>query len=366
MKPGQVIADLAREEDREGILELNKLEYGPSDILVNKADFVWRYTQNPAGQAVVPVIRDHINAVVGFIWIVPLRLRLKGQNCLAATGTNLVIHPYYRNALNYIKLMRKFEQAFNDNNLPLHFSFISEKKYRELCQHAPQTAATIPLLVKPLNPRSLTQNFPGRVWQRLALGGAGQLLSPFFSRHSQIAVPDPQITIQAVDQFGEEFDQFWDHIQDKYPTMTVRDRTFLAWRFATVSDRRYQILVAQVANQMLGYVVLRCATIRGVKTGLIMDFMVVNSALGEISGAYLLAEVEAYFREQDMSLAVALMVPLTTEYHLLRQAGYLYLPRLLTPRAFRFAFFIHNSNETDLLSLSVQDWFITLADYKSF
>jgi hypothetical protein len=60
------------------------------------------------------------------------------------------------------------------------------------------------------------------------------------------------------------------------------------------------------------------------------------------------------------------MVPLAAEYRFLRQAGYIFLPRLLAPREFHFAFFIHDRKKVDSLSLSVQNWFITLADYESF
>jgi hypothetical protein len=69
--------------------------------------------------------------------------------------------------------------------------------------------------------------------------------------------------------------------------MVIRDRAFLAWRFAGVSGRRYHILISQAQGQMLGYVVLRCATIRGVETGLVMDLLVTDGLLGEAAGACL-------------------------------------------------------------------------------
>jgi hypothetical protein len=141
--------------------------------------------------------------------------------------------------------------------------------------------------------------------------------------------------------------------------MVIRDRAFLAWRFAGVSGRRYHILISQAQGQMLGYVVLRCATIRGVETGLVMDLLVTDGLLGEAAGACLMAEAEAYFRAQEMSLAAGLMVPLAAEYRVLRRAGYAHLPQALAPRAFRFAFFVHNTGERGLISLSAQDWFIT-------
>ena len=79
-----------------------------------------------------------------------------------------------------------------------------------------------------------------------------------------------------------------------------------------------------------------------------------------------MAKAEAHFRAQEMSLAAALMAPFASEYRILQQAGYMRMPQALARRAFRFAFFLHNTSERDLVSLSARDWFITMADYESF
>jgi hypothetical protein len=365
IKPDHITASFAQEKDVDKILELNRLEYGLSDILTTPEDFAWRCDQNPAGQAIIPVIRNNHDEVVGFIWIVPLRIRVEGQDYLAATGTNLFIRPEYRNTFGYTKLIRGFEQVFLDKEIPLHFSFVSEQTYRQVQTHHPQTVFTVPLLIKPLNIKSLAQTYFTTGWLRFMMGQVGRVASPFIFRQPSMSTSE-KITIQAVDQFDEEFDNFWEQVQNKYPVMAIRDQAFLAWRFAKISGRRYHILVARVGDRMLGYTVVRCATIRGVKTGLIMDFLVADDTLGEVAGAHLMAEAEAYFHTQEMAVATGLMVPFASEYQILRQAGYIRLPQILALRAFRFAFFIHNTPEKDLISLSAQDWFITMADYESF
>jgi hypothetical protein len=362
----KVVADLYRAGDKADILALNRMEYGPTDILVTPEDFDWRYAQNPAGQAIISVVRDcDSGSILGFIWVVPLRIRVKGQDRLAATGTNLVIHPEYRSTFGYTKLMRRFEQVFGDNDIPLHFSFVSEEAYQRLQERNSQTVSTVPLLVRSLDFKSLAQTYFTRKWQRFIIGWAGQLVSPFFFRQRPVASSE-EITVQAVDQFDEGLDEFWRKVQNKYPVMVIRDRAFLSWRFAQVSGRHYHILVAQARDRMLGYAVLRCATIRGVKTGLIMDLLVTDDVLGETAGARLMAEAEAYFRAQEMSLGLGLVAPFAAEYRVLRRAGYQHLPQALAPRAFRFAFFVHNTREGDFISLSARDWFITMADYEAY
>jgi GNAT superfamily N-acetyltransferase len=365
MQSSRVTAGLAREKDIDRILELNKLEYGPDDILATRADFDWRRDQNPAGRAIIPVIRDRQDEVVGFIWVVPLRVRVKGQDYSGATGTNLVVHPEYRNTFGYIKLIRRFEQVFEDQNILLHFSFVSEKTYHRRRESTPHAVATVPLLVKPLDVSTLAKMYLKKEWLGVLTGLAGRVASAFFFRPGLTRHTAP-ISIALGEQLDCHFDEFWLTVQDKYPAMLVRDRAFLAWRFAGVSERHYHILVARAEDEMLGYIVLRTSTIRGAKTGLIMDLLVVQGVSGEMAGTCLVAEAEAYFRSRGVSLIAGLMAPLAAEYHILRQSGYLPLPPVLAPRSFRFAFFVHNAGEKVLLPLSGRDWFVTLADYESF
>ena len=365
MKLNRISTDLAREEDADKILEVNRLEYGVDDVLATRADFVWRYDQNPAGQAIVPVIRDEHNDVIGFIWIVPMRIRVKAKDYLAATGTNLVIHPEYRNTFAYTKLIRGFQKAFKDNDIPLHFSFVSEETFRRRRERDPQTVSTISFLVKPLDFDALSRTYLAGVWQRFALSWAGRIASLLLFRR-QVPASHGQVSVQTAAEFDESFDQFWCSVRDKYPLMVIRDRAFLSWRFASVSGRQYQVLMAWSQDQMLGYVVLGSATVRGVKTGLIMDLLVTDGPLAGAASVCLLAEAETTFRSQGLSLAGGLVPSFATEYHALRRAGYADLPQAFVPRAFRFAYFLHSSVQRELTSLAARDWFVTLADYESF
>jgi GNAT superfamily N-acetyltransferase len=362
----KVFSDLYRPGDEIEIIALNRMEYGPTDILATQEDFHWRYAQNPAGQAIICVIRDlNSGSVVGFIWIVPLRIRIHGQGRLAAIGTDLVIHPEYRNTFGYARLMRRFWQVFRDHHIPLHCSFLSEETYRRQQEKHPQTVSTIPLLVKPLDFEGLARTYFTKTWQRFFVRRACWLVPQSIFRQRQLA-SGGEITVQLDGKFDHSFDQFWSEVRDKYPITIERDRAFLAWRFAGVSGRRYHILVARRRNQMLGYLVLRCSTIRGVKAALVMDLLVSESPWGDTAGACLLAEAEAYFRSEGMSVAAGLMAPLAAEHRVLYRAGYRSLPIFVAPRAFRFGLFVHNPSDRDLIPLSAQDWFITLADNESF
>lgn len=366
MKPNRITVEYAgrSKHDIDQILGLNRLEYGPKDIIATRADFAWRCDENPAGPTVITVMRDPRGDIVGYIFLVPIKARIRGADRLAAMGTNLVIQSDYRNTVGYVKLIRQFERSLRENSIPLHYSFISEKFYRQLRGRGTQTACTIPLLIKPLNLRALIEDyFPGK-WQRLMIRQAGRVISPFFFTKPSLHCAD-EIVVQTTDSFDSRFDEFWEWTKDKYSAMVIRDRAFLSWRFAPVSGRDYHILAAYRRDQMLGYMVIRCATVRGIKTGLILDLLLLDHPRQMEAGMCLISQAEAFFRTREMSLAAALMSPQVVEYRILFKSGYRCLAPAISPRPFRLAFFLHDKAQESLKSLTIGDWFITFADHES-
>lgn len=50
----------------------------------------------------------------------------------------------------------------------------------------------------------------------------------------------------------------------------------------------------------------------------------------------------------------------------MRYAGYLRLPKIISPKTFRFGVVVHADYIKAMTSLSAQEWFVTVADYESF
>ncbi len=363
----RVVADLYRGGDEADILALNRMEYGPTDILSTPEDFDWRYAQNPAGQAIISVVRDRDSgSVFGFIWIVPLRIRVFGEDWSGATGTNLLIHPDYRGTSAYVKLMRRFRRVFVDHDILLHYSFISETTYSRLSPDDPRVAFEVPLLIRPLDIMKLARSHLDSRWQRLMAGIGGQLATPLLFQARQYSLDQHDFALHVLDGFDDRFDGFWARVQDKYPVMVIRDHRYLAWRFARISGRQYRILVVQVGDEVVGYIVLRCANIRGIPTGLIMDLLVEAGPRGEAAGDRLMAEVWRYFRSENMWLAGGLISSHTSEYRIMRRAGYLPCPERFAPQLFRLAYRVHDKKPATDLGLLPEHWFVTIADYEAY
>jgi len=346
------------------ILALNVREYGKSDVIATRADFEWRCDHNPAGPAVIPVIRNRQGGVVGFIFIEPVKMRIMDQTCSVATGTNLVIQSDYRNTFGYVKLIRKFEQTLRNEGISLHFSFISEDYYQRLRAAANRSVCTIPLLIKPLNIRALTEAYFKGKWQRLFGSQVSWLLAPFILKNPFKHCPKG-VAIRTVENFDTEFDEFWQQTKDKYSAWVVRDRSYLSWRFAPASNRKYYTFAAYRGDLMLGYAIVRCAILRGVQTGIILDFLVGDHPFEIDIGVCLMSHIEAFFRTHGMSISTGLMVSGAIEYQIMKKSGYRPLPAAISPRPYRFAFFVHNPFLQGSESLSIDDWFVTFADFES-
>jgi hypothetical protein len=365
MSTHEVTVDLSGPGDAERILDLNRSHFDGTDLLTSPADYAWRLDNNPAGQGTVPVLRDSSRQVVGFICIIPLRTRVGGQDVKGATGTNLVILPAYRDGLSLTRLMRRFGQACRDQDIALHFSFVSEAQYRQSKHRRPEDVATVPLSIKVLHAPSvaggiLRHYLPGK------LGSiAGRCAEAFSFRRRSFPQANPA-TVQVLKHFDERIDALWRTLSDNYPAMVRRDRAYLEWRFGALAEREYRILVAETEGGISGYLVQRCVTSRGIDIGLIMDLLVVGGEPGEAAAAGLLAEAERYFHERGASLMAALCPKNTGEHAALRKAGCRIFPRLCSPRKFRFSTVYHGGGENREDAISAGEWFATFADWEAF
>lgn len=357
--------DLARPSDAGAILELNRTAFGGRDLLATLEDFSWRYTDNPAGQAIVPVLRGEDWRPAGFIWIVPLRMRLRGETVLGATGTNLVIDPGHRAGFGYTRLLRRFEQELRHRGLVGHFSFVSEDTYARAQRREADSLTTVPLLARGLDAGAASKPGSRARWYRFLGRCADRLAAPRRSRERAVAATDQEVVTE-LDAPDQRFEAFWASIEDRYPASVIRDRSYLAWRFARMPGRAYRLLLAESEGTPTGYIVLRTAAIRGMPAGLLMDFRVGHGVAGERAGAALLKAAKQLFEQEGAVVSTALLSPLVREYHLLKRHGYHRVPAVLAPRRFRLLTAFEGRAASGQPWPRARDWFVTLADWEAY
>jgi hypothetical protein len=221
----------------------------------------------------------------------------------------------------------------------------------------------LPPLVLPLDMSALTKTRFSNPLLRLGLDLGWRAARISVLRPRRSSSERYHLQISEHNYFDERFDYFWEKVADKYPIIVKRDRAFLNWRFCTPSFRSYHVLSAQVGNEIVGYAVLRCADIGGVKAGLIIDLLVEGGARGEAAGIRLLEETRHWFSASGMALAGCLMLPHTQEYKVLRRAGYVECPERFTPQTFTLAAKSFSPQLTSEFLGDSKNWFITSANH---
>lgn len=367
--PMKLSAGLYTPGDEEQILALNRLEYGPTNVMVNPEDFHWRYAENPAGQTQVTVVRDEaVGRIVGFTWTIPLRMRLFRKDYLGVLTANLLIHPDYRNTMAYVKLISHRARMLRAEQVPFRYNFPVESLFARAGSAEGMSSFLIPLLIYPLDMQALVRTRVSARWAQVLLGAGGHLVAPLFFRRQGKGAEEASDHLQLVwiEKFDARFDDLWQRVQDKYAMMAVRNAAYLSWRFAPVSRRTYRTVVALDGDTLVGYAVVRCTDeIRGIPIGLIMDLLLEPGPRGERAGSLLLEEVGRYFKKEDVAMAGGLMLPHTDEYQVLLRAGYRPTPPRLTPRLFRVAFNCYDAELPPTDQIKPEDWFLTIADYEA-
>jgi GNAT superfamily N-acetyltransferase len=350
-----------QEADKSGILTLNELQYGKGE-LTQEDHFDWFYSGNPAGQAIVPVAKDAATGqVVGFHLCVPLWLALSGVPGLCYLGVNILVHPDYRrqgifSAINHLSFEKCRERG------ALFFYSIANPISVQGSRKLGFFEAKLPLLVRPLDISLLTQARSFNPALRLMANAGWRISSTTIWRPERPG--DRQgLQVSAETHFNESFDHFWQRAATKYDIALIRDRAFLTWRFCEAPLRHYQILTARQGGELVGYAVLRCTEIRGVQSGLIMDFLVEPGERGDVAGLLLVEEATRRFQEAQMALAGCLMLAHTQEYTILRRAGYVRCPERLAPQLFWLvAHSVSPRISQDFLA-QPDHWFVTMADH---
>ena len=239
----QLTSDLATEADAERIVALDNAAFGQSDLLSSIEDYRWRHFENPAGKALIPVLRNRRGIVVGFFCLNPIRVHYRGEELTAAASSNLVIVHRHRHASAFPQLISHSAAIVEQNGIALCYSFVVEEIFNRIREQKPEAVTTLPLLVKVLNPLLLAEALP----HPRAAKGLFQTTSRLARRlHSRFrrAIPPSEIRVRRLGSFDDRFDHFWRRTADHYPLSAVRDRAFLSWRFANRGGRNYDILVA--------------------------------------------------------------------------------------------------------------------------
>lgn len=351
------------EKDKSGLLALNRTEYG--DVaLACEAYFDWLRTRNPAGEPIIPVAREKgTGKVVGFGLTLPMRISWSGQQHLALIGMNtLVDQAYRRRGIGQAMETMEFKEGEKSGYVFL-YGFPNAHLLPVLKKRSHRAVTRIPLVIRPLDIATLTKARIKSPFLQWAVNLGWKIGAVTIWRERRRAQNSLSPSIMEDGEFDGSYDRFWERIKTKYDLMLVRDRTFLQWRFRDIPHRTYRVLSARQGPDILGYIVLREAEIRGTPCGLIVDFLVVPGGQGNGVGLRLLHQATEQFRQAHLPLSGGLMLPHTQEFSIMRWAGYLPSPQRFAPQSFHLATRNLSDSIPSNLLTRAEAWYVSIADH---
>lgn len=272
-----------REGDEEGIFRLVKAVYQNAEYDYDKwhRRWYWLNNTNPAGNSIMCIAEDD-NRIVGYDAAVCMKMKLGESQVTGANGVDAMTHPEHRRQGIFTALRRKKHDECETRGIKLTYgfggkgeSFAISKRY-----FGAQYIHTTSVLIRPLNwhnlMKSRTQN---RILIRLGVFG-GTLLQGTINRVRKITVPS-DLLVRRVSEFDERINDFWTVISKRYQIMRVRNQVYLNWRYVSIPDIEYSILIVEREKTIVGYLVFRTLWWQGVNVSIIFDMLAESQIVAE-------------------------------------------------------------------------------------
>jgi hypothetical protein len=346
------------------LLELLKNEYG--DVDPSKEEyFNWCCKDNPAGEAIIPIVRDsRTNELIGECWFILQKARISGEDCVATNGISLIIHSKYRGRRLVADLIKKADEEMARKNIDFAIVVPNDKSIKVVPVINKHIIGEQDFMFRPLDWSFLShlEFFEFKYLRKLIINTANRVW-PLIFRPKKIDQDISDCRVEEITHFGEDFDEFWFQVKDKYPNMLRRDREILNWRFVEHPTREYHLYTVREEQKAIGYLVIRTAKFRGFPAGFIVDFLVEPTEKGSLAGDTLITEAINQFQSHNVDLVVALSRTSFQEGQILRRNGFIKLPNKFN----RMPLVPHQLVYSDRVSISnIEDndkWFFQLGDF---
>lgn len=261
------------EEDLKGLWDLLRAQFAAYRTCT-LPQFLRLYEQlwldNPARTAdhvLGWVLQSRVGAIVGFIGLLPIKLKIGDSEVVGGAGHSWVVHPAHRS-----HSLRLYKQllAWAESHMLLFTTAL------EQAARVNALFGCSPIPIAQFRRQALWLFRPERIakaaltkagWRRLAQWSEhfplrsviAVLLRLRFARHRFARLPCRPMQMESLSDFGQEFDRLWDDNKSDYAITTVRDRSFLAWRHLKLPSLlgRTQVFTCREGGQLRGYIAVQ-------------------------------------------------------------------------------------------------------------
>jgi len=313
-----------REGDEERILELWRAVY-PS-MKLDRGEWLrwwsWMYRGNPAGRGIIR-LAEADGRIVAQYAIAPTLLKIGSKVIKSSLSLDTMTHPDYRRRGMFEVLSKEvYSEAASigidivygfPNRQTSYPGFISKLDWFDV--------SMTKVRIRPVNCRNAVRvKIKNRLLSGLLAAVATPIFNSFFSGPRE-ASGNRGLAIVKATSFDERVDRLWARVSDAHPIMVVRNKDHLNWRYSA-PDKQYSIFIAETANEVGGYLVLRHITSESVKYSVIFDMMAESE---EVMGR-LVAEAVRDCRQAGVDFIMYRLIADKAYHRVSRRNGFFAIP----------------------------------------
>lgn len=204
-------------KDLSETIEMTYEYYGESWIS-DSGYLKWQYELNPVGPAMIQLARDiKTDQLAGQYVVIPMRFQANNKALSAALSLNTFTRQIYTGQGIFPGLAKAVYQDCADQGMAFCYGFPNSNSYQGFTKKLGFTdLGNVPLLLRPLNPKSLIKKKLSALLAPLSL--------PFNLYYKVNPRSDNRYEVYPLTRFNlSDLNVFWTKVQDKYPIMGKGD-----------------------------------------------------------------------------------------------------------------------------------------------
>jgi ribosomal protein S18 acetylase RimI-like enzyme len=289
--------------------------FGEHSLELWRRRYDWQFERSPGTKYRRSVlwVADQSGEILGFLASFPIRVSVAGREVVTLCPSDFMVSTKARGAGLGRRLVDAYSAETGDLAPALQYSPPSGRIFRN-AGYQPVDAQ--PVLLRPYDVGRLlafalggrlTKRSPSATLQRSAMPAARLLggISVRVVNRMRRPSKDPGLTIEATTQAGQDFDNLWSALAGQFPSVLVRDRAFVEWRFLRDPLRSHIVLTARNTDgRLVGYLALTTGNRRGVLFGYLMDLFTARTAINVADS--LIAEALTIFERDGVAAVTSL------------------------------------------------------------
>lgn len=313
-----------------------------SSIPKNEDWWQWKYQRNPAGESVI-LVAEAGDDIVGHYALLPWKFKIAERHILAYQAVDAITHTEYQKQGIFTLLDNMSIDEAKARGAPFVFGFPNRLALPGHLKVGWHIVARLPYLFKILNPLAIIyRKFISTIFN----------IKPDFPS-SISGDPDNKIEFRLL--ANDKENNLWKQVESRKPIMAIRDYTFLNWRYKDNPETLYFRVIYEEHGNIKGYITFRMKTIKSLRMGVIVDFIVPHNRYD--IAKHLLKAAESIIRTMRVECMFAIISPGTVQLKAFLNKGFFHPPT-------KSAIFgiVPLSPNLSLQLSKAESWFLTFGD----